>query len=298
MKKIFILFAATIFAVQNTKAQNIFPATGSAGIGTAAPNASSILEMVSTTKGLLTPRMTKTQRDAIVTPATGLMIYQTNSTPGFYYYSGTAWTAVSSKGANTTLSNLVSPTAINQSLLPGTTNTIDLGSSTRLWKNAWFGGDASINGLTVGTGAGSVSFNTAIGSTALVSNTSGTSNSAIGFNTLRNNTTGYYNTASGASALAANTTGYFNTANGAGSLVSNTTGYNNSANGYAALFLNATGYSNIAIGTVALYNNTVGNNLVAIGDSALFNQSMNFYNLYSNTAVGSKIWRLNFSSLM
>ena len=35
--------------------------------------------------------MTKTQRDAIATPAIGLLIYQTNSTPGFYYYDGTAW---------------------------------------------------------------------------------------------------------------------------------------------------------------------------------------------------------------
>ncbi len=288
MKKITTLLFTGMFAAQGIVAQNIFPSTGSAGIGTVAPNASSLLEMVSTSKGLLIPRMTKAQRDAIATPATGLMIYQTNSTPGFYYYSGTAWTAVSSKGANTTLSNLVSPTAINQSLLPGITNSIDLGSSTKLWKNAWFSGDATINNLTVGAGGGSVIFNTAIGSAALLSNTTGTSNSAIGFNTLRNNTTGYYNTANGASALAANTTGYFNTATGAASLVSNTTGYNNIADGYATLFSNTTGYSNIAIGNGALYKNTTGYSLVAIGDSSLFNQSINPYSYYSNTAVGSK----------
>ena len=41
--------------------------------------------------------MTKTQRDAIATPATGLLIYQTNSTPGFYYYNGTVWKAVTPK---------------------------------------------------------------------------------------------------------------------------------------------------------------------------------------------------------
>src|SRR5678810_43422 len=41
--------------------------------------------------------MTLTQRNAIVRPATGLLIYQTNSTPGFYYYNGSAWTALTPK---------------------------------------------------------------------------------------------------------------------------------------------------------------------------------------------------------
>ena len=41
--------------------------------------------------------MTQTQRNAIAAPAAGLLIYQTNNTPGFYYYSGTAWTAARQK---------------------------------------------------------------------------------------------------------------------------------------------------------------------------------------------------------
>src|ERR1700733_9886253 len=48
-------------------------ASGNVGIGTGTPDVSSLLEIKSTTKGLLTPRMTKTQRDAIVAPATGLL---------------------------------------------------------------------------------------------------------------------------------------------------------------------------------------------------------------------------------
>jgi len=81
--------------------------------------------------------MTKTQRDAIVSPATGLLIFQTNSTPGFYYYSGTVWVAVSGKGANTSLSNLVA-TSVNMDLIPGTDNTISLGSATKRWKDVNF----------------------------------------------------------------------------------------------------------------------------------------------------------------
>ena len=72
-----------ILFLQAAQAQNIFPATGAAGIGTTTPDASSLLEIKSTTQGLLISRMTKTQRDAIATPATGLLIYQTNSTPVF-----------------------------------------------------------------------------------------------------------------------------------------------------------------------------------------------------------------------
>ena len=54
-------------------------------------HASAAIEINSTTKGLLPSRMNETQKDAITSPATGLIIYQTNGTPGFYYYTGTRW---------------------------------------------------------------------------------------------------------------------------------------------------------------------------------------------------------------
>ncbi len=56
------------------------------GIGTITPNASSVLDITSTTKGMLTPRMTTAQRIAIATPADGLMVYDTDLKV-FYYYS-------------------------------------------------------------------------------------------------------------------------------------------------------------------------------------------------------------------
>ncbi|MEN3026806.1 MAG: hypothetical protein ABDH31_03740, partial [Chlorobiota bacterium] len=61
------------------------------GIGTNTPHPSALLHLESTTKGLLIPRMTQAQRDAISSPATGLVIYQTDNNPGFYYYTGTTW---------------------------------------------------------------------------------------------------------------------------------------------------------------------------------------------------------------
>ena len=48
------------------------------GINTNTPDASSALEIESTTGGILIPRLTESQRDAIVAPTTGLMIYQSD----------------------------------------------------------------------------------------------------------------------------------------------------------------------------------------------------------------------------
>jgi len=62
------------------------------GIGTTTPDTSSMLDIESTTKGLLIPRMTQAQRLAIGTPATGLLVYETDTTPGFWYYDGVSWT--------------------------------------------------------------------------------------------------------------------------------------------------------------------------------------------------------------
>lgn len=63
------------------------------GVGQTAPNSSSKMEIVSTTKGLLIPRMTTTQRDAIVSPATGLLIYNI-TTLTLQDYNGTTWADV------------------------------------------------------------------------------------------------------------------------------------------------------------------------------------------------------------
>jgi len=85
MKQLFTFLAAVVLTA-TTYAQ--------VGVGTTTPDASSALDITSTTKGLLIPRMTETQRDAISPAATGLMIYQTDGTAGFYYYNGSSWSEV------------------------------------------------------------------------------------------------------------------------------------------------------------------------------------------------------------
>lgn len=74
-------------------AQNYF--AGSVGIGTNAPSASAILDVQSTTKGVRMPNMTTTQKNAITSPAAGLMVFDTTLAK-LCVYSGAAWQTVTS----------------------------------------------------------------------------------------------------------------------------------------------------------------------------------------------------------
>jgi len=130
--------------------------------------------------------------------------------------------------------------------------------------------------------------NTALGSQAVYSNTTGHYNSAEGFRALFSNTTGAQNTAIGSSALLSNTTGSFNMANGVNTLYSNTIGSNNTASGTRALFNNTTSSYNTAVGSEALFYSTGGYN-TALGFRAAYN---NVYSHYLtggfNTALGAE----------
>lgn len=217
--------------------------------------------------------------------------------------------------ANTSLSNLVSPTAVNQNLTPGLTNSLSVGSTTKNWKSIYIGteyylknfriihapgatnfftGPNAGNPATTGTNNTALgdnalavtttgSFNTGLGFTALNKITVGSRNTASGYQAMYNSVGGSYNTATGERALFSNSWGSNNTASGSAALYANTNGAGNSAFGYRALFSNTTGNSNIAIGTAALYSNTTANNMVAVGDSALLKNTAAF-----NVAVGSK----------
>ena len=84
---------------------NLFNNGSNVAIGTTQVDTSALLNLSSTNSGLLMPRMTKTQRDAISSPATGLLIYQMDNTPGFYYYNGTAWVAFGASNSSSTSRN-------------------------------------------------------------------------------------------------------------------------------------------------------------------------------------------------
>lgn len=193
-----------------------------------------------------------------------------------------------STGANKFLSNLKTPVAVNQSLIAGSNNTLNLGSSSIGWKDLYLTGDIFFK---VARGLHADTTNSAVGLFSLSSNTIGIDNSAAGAYALTNNTEGSYNTAVGWSALTANLLGNQNTAIGRTSLYSNTVGSYNTAVGYKSLYSNTEGDYNTAIGRYPLYTNTNGNYNTAGGNSALYSNSSGSYNtafgqsaLYSNTS--------------
>jgi hypothetical protein len=81
------------FKLANNVTALFINSTAQIGIGTTTPNASSILDLTSTTQGLLLPRMTTTQINAIATPAAGLTVYNTTLAL-ICFYNGTAWQKV------------------------------------------------------------------------------------------------------------------------------------------------------------------------------------------------------------
>src|SRR6266542_1967907 len=203
------------------------------------------------------------------------------------------------QSANRTLSNLISPTAVNQSLLPGIDNTLNLGSGGRgalSWNNLYLGNALYLKGkitlhapgtgnFFVGVSSGNASltglYNSGIGQFSLVNLTSGTGNTANGYQALYRNTEGAYNTANGYKALYSNTTGDNNNACGLGSL-SNNDGSGNTANGNLALTFNTTGNFNSALGYASLNQNTTGFNNTALGSEADVSKN----NLFNATAIG------------
>lgn len=86
MKKPTLLFA--ILLTLNTI---IFAQGVSINTSGAAADASAMLDVSSTTQGLLHPRMTETQRKLISSPATGLLVFQTDETSEIYYYNRSSW---------------------------------------------------------------------------------------------------------------------------------------------------------------------------------------------------------------
>ncbi len=299
-------------------------ATINVGIGTTTPNASAALDITSTTRGMLAPRMTKAQRNAIASPATGLLVFQNApDSTGFYYYTGSNWlwmaTATNINGWATT-GNAGTDTAVN---FIGTTDDMPL----RLKQNnGWLGQlNKNTGNYFLGSGAGqkntSGRANTAFGDSALYSQSFSnggvpysTFNTAFGSKALFSNQPssafdGIYNTAIGNFALYQNTTGQSNTALGESALKNNTTGYSNIALGSSSMFYNKTGANNVAVGngagsgfpgasdsissTVFIGNSAGGfnnrNRIVGVGDGALGFNGLGSSNLNEgreNTAVG------------
>jgi hypothetical protein len=151
-----------------------------------------------------------------------------------------------------------------------------------------FGLSPAVRAVVPAPDGGYPGFNTAEGTNALLSLTSGVGNNAIGFHALRDNTTGTHNTADGFAALSRTTTGQHNTATGDEALGSNTTGSFNTADGAHSLE-NNTGTGNTALGFGAGANVTTANNVICLGAGVLgANESNSCFigNVFNRTSPG------------
>jgi hypothetical protein len=254
----------------------------SVGIGTSTPNSSAVLDLESTSKGLLIPRLTISKRDAIANPAKGLIIYVIEDS-GLFIYNGAwrrlvpadeVWNTNGNTGIDTAV-NFIGTTdnkpvkfKVNNNLL------LQLDSSGRLQ----FYGPG--NNLFVGYGAG-INNSTGVqnhftGYSAGLSNTTGHTNHFNGFETGHFNTTGSENYFSGTFAGYTNSTGSNNHFTGHLAGANNSTGHNNHFSGFTAGFSNISGSNNTLIGHFTDVGNNNLTNAGAIGYHAIVAQSNSF----------------------
>jgi hypothetical protein len=142
--------------------------------------------------------------------------------------------------------------------------------------------DSTIHGITVGLGAGSVSTNTAVGTSALASNSGGALSVAVGYQALSTMANDYYNVAVGYQALKVTNLATNNTGVGALTLVTNSSGASNTAIGSQALKTNSTGGNNTALGYQAGYSMDTNGVSTYIG-----NQAGYLTTGYGNTFIGA-----------
>jgi hypothetical protein len=294
------------------------------GIGTTTPAASSVLELSSTSRGLLPPRMTEVQRNAISSPATGLLVYQTDGSTGLYHYDGSSWSIIGGSSSfyntNGTLSGnrtvsttsgytltlspktIFSPSitaasgsGVGTSFTPTLTAAANNDVLVGLDINPTFVAGAytglgkyglSVQGIHIGLGSGGHTTNTVVGNSALKSAHSSSSNmTAIGYQTLTAMTAGTDNTAVGSMALKTLDFSWQNTAVGTSALYSLLNGQGrNTAVGFEAAYSEYQGYDNAALGYRAMYASRGTYGNVAIGSYALSTSVLNNYNV----AIGYK----------
>lgn len=274
------------------------------------PDPSALLDIQSTTSGLLIPRMTTAQRELVNSPAVGLLVFDTGS-ESFWFKETTGWVElrdgnIKSLADNDDDTRIQLEESVDEDIIR-----FDLAGQER-WVMRSKSLEPSNTGqsLFIGVGAGASdngtdNRNVAIGDSAFIANTSGSSNTAVGHSAMHENSSGYENTAVGYKSMYSNVGGAWNTVAGYRSLFQNTSGHSNaavgyqalkanttgdknsafgynalyfnisgdgnSAGGYEALGLNISGKYNVAFGSQALYQNSSGNNNVAIGRGALFN---------------------------
>ena len=312
------------FKIRGVQALTLYEG-GAVGIGTLIPNSSALLDLSSTSKGLLLPRMTTAQRNNIVSPVQGLLVFD-NNTESLWYRNSASWKELggSSGSGGSFIQDSDGNTKVETERNPNEDKIrFSLGSNESLvltrskdssWTRLYFpnnDGNIAIGENTLlKRGTNENVHNVAIGNDVLSENESGNINLGVGNSVLRHNISGIQNVGLGNGALGSNIDGIQNIAIGFLSSYFNEHGSQNIAIGNEALFYNTTGYGNTAIGWSSSHSNIDGHGNTSVGwQSSLFNKqghfntSLGYNSLFSsvsgslNTAIGYNALALNTNSI-
>ncbi len=214
------------------------------------PDASAMLDISSSDKGILIPRMTTAERNRLGSiAATALLVFDTD-TGSFWFYNGTAWEQLISTNTNTTSNNRNGTSSVAMSVEDNDGDTkiqveesadediirFDAGGTEYMTlSNGVLSIENTGNSVFIGKNAG------------INDDQTNNRNVYVGIAAGKDNTTGLKNTAIGHNALSSNQTGEFNVAIGSNSLRNNTAS-SNVAIGQRALLNNSTGSSNTGLG--------------------------------------------------
>lgn len=318
IQKVFA-YITLLLTVSVLKSQNVgINQTGSD------PDNSAMLDVSATNKGLLVPRMTKTQKFLIPNPANGLLIYQTDDTAGFWYYEQKQWVPL--------MRSINFGKGLTGGLIQGKGN-VDVNKTGVIAGSYGDGNNYPVIGINeygqisvistqkfvdndtlneiqtlelkndtvlLSKNGGFVhlkGFWSTLGNTGLnaVNNFLGTTNNVPLRFRVNNVWFGELNSANNNISFGQNanrnSTGNSNIAIGREALRANSGGFYNTAVGWQALYDNNSGNYNTALGASALYNNTTGAYNVGLGYQPLMNNTSGNYNvgigfrsLYTNTS--------------
>ena len=252
------------------------------------PDASAMLDITSTDKGILIPRMDSTSRKNIANPAIGLMVYDSTTT-SFWYYANSTWNNISA-----ILSDADGDTKI-QVEENGDDDIIrfDLGGTEFLrLDNGRIEVLNTGQSVFIGEGTGTNddygdNRNVFIGDSAGYSNTNGYNNIFQGYQSGYSNIYGSGNIFQGYQSGYSNTTGRNNIFQGSQSGYSNESGFSNIFLGNRSGYANEDGYSNIFLGYQSGNYNTSGNSNVFLGyRSGYYNETGN-RNIFQGSESGN-----------
>lgn len=318
MNKLYFCFCVIAFSIVKISAQNVgINQTGSD------PDNSAMLDVSATNKGLLVPRMTKTQKFLIPNPANGLLVYQTDDTTGFWYYEQNQWVPlmrsitfgngltgglVQGKGAvDIKKTGVAIATYGDKDNYPVLTVN-EYGQITVANTEKFIDNDTlneiqtislNIDTLKLNKNGGFVhlkGFWSTEGNTGLnaTNNFLGTTNNVPLRFRVNNRWFGELNSGNNNISLGLNanqnSSGNSNIAIGRESLRANSGGFYNTAVGWQSLYDNNSGNYNTALGAKSLYNNTTGSYNIGIGFEPLtsntsgnYNVGIGFRSLFNNT---------------